>query len=44
MTGPELLIASARVPNDEGGISRHPAFIDNCPTISHTCYLIALST
>ena len=21
MTGPELLIASARVPNDEGGIS-----------------------
>ena len=31
-----VLIVSAEIPECEGA-SRHPAFMGNCQTISHTC-------
>ena len=36
LTCPELLIALVKIP-ERGAASRHPAFMGNCSTISHTC-------
>ena len=36
LTCPELLIALIKIP-ERGAASRHPAFMGNCSTISHTC-------
>ena len=32
-----MFVASTKIPEGEGA-SHHPAFMDNCPTISHTFF------